>query len=325
MSAELSARCEAFALTVRQPERGGPPAIAGRVELGGDGPRAVVVQLVLFARSVGGAESDELGAWTPVAGCSASVERGAESTEFSIVLPPVAASWVGKELRADPGLVASGDDGSELLLVLPPAPVATSRHLLLRGLPKQARFTPPDRFAVGVAMALLGVAVIVFGSSTRAMGAIGVISATAGVVLAGLAFGRARARLVLGDAHVHLEGETTEGGRALAVTVSGVRSAVKGRAGLRAVETERSTGPAKELAELVSRWTELDRRDDGVLTATIPLPGAADAPPSLSFGRAGRVLGFRWQIEVVLERAAGFQGRSSLPLHVGVEGEVESP
>lgn len=142
MTAQLRGTCDAFEVTVDQPQRG-DDELRIEVAFAPGGPTdAATIELRLYSRRLGWVIRDE-DKWdreAAVPGTKARLERGATGRlSFTRPLPPFVTAFTGTGLEIAVVLVTEGDDGSKLRLVLDAPPVAEDAHLVVRGLPLEER------------------------------------------------------------------------------------------------------------------------------------------------------------------------------------------
>jgi hypothetical protein len=317
MGTELTGKCDAFTLAVGEPA--GEREVRGRVTFADDASaQSVTVGLSLLAqlgeKPLGPGRID---ADTPIAGCSTTVERGAEDTTFVLPLPPVAAPYLGTTFRIGVGIVAAADDGKTLRILIDVPPAGDDARLVLRGLPSETPLARPERFLTGLWTALLGVALVMLGAQIDAEWAyaLGGIATAGGLVFAAFSRAGILGWFLLGSTRLRLEAGDGE----LLASVRGGSRVAGGRVRLVAVEYEIHEGARFEHREITARDARLARADSGSWVARVPLPAAIEAPPSLGLRAPNRLLSIRWLAKIELETAAGRVTRSSIPVHVGIE------
>ena len=138
MTAQLRGTCEAFEVTVDQPQRG-DDELRIEVLFAPDGPTdAATIELRLHSRRLGWVirAEDRWDREAPVPGTKARLERGRTGRlSFTRPLPPFVTAHRGTGLEIGVVLVTEGDDGSKVRLLLDAPPVPEDAYLVVRGLP----------------------------------------------------------------------------------------------------------------------------------------------------------------------------------------------
>jgi hypothetical protein len=142
MTARLRGTCEAFEVTVDEPQRG-DDELRIDVVFVPDGPTdAATIELRLYSRRLGWVirSEDRWDREASVPGTRARLERGRTGRlSFTRPLPPFVTAFTGTGLEIGVVLVTEGDDGSKLRLLLDAPPVAEDAYLVVRGLPLEER------------------------------------------------------------------------------------------------------------------------------------------------------------------------------------------
>jgi hypothetical protein len=118
----LTASCDAFRLTVRCPAPDAPRLVHGTVDfVRTGGTKNVTVSLALFAHFKKRFGHTGIAGEATIAGCTTTVARADDGASFTVELPSVARTYDGDHLRIEPGVLAAGDDGNALRVLLPEA------------------------------------------------------------------------------------------------------------------------------------------------------------------------------------------------------------
>jgi len=255
---------------------------------------------------------------TPIAGCSTTVEREAADASFVLPLPLVAASYAGSAFRVGVGVVATADDGSTIRTLLDVPPAGDEARLVLRGLPLKKPLASPDRFAMGILLALSGALVVALNAGKAEWAyALGGLAAAVGIVLAAI-FRRGMLGLfAVGSATIELQVGSDKS--ELAIAIRGGPRIAAGRVRVAAIEYEVFEGARFEHREIASREARLEAREGGGWFARVALPPAREAPPALALRAPKRLLSIRWLAKIELESRGGITARAAFPIHVGIE------
>ena len=162
MAARIRGVCDAFEVTVDEPQRGDHELRVDAV-FAADGPTdRATIGLYLYARRRRGVirlKEEAFDTEAYVSGTAAVLERGETGRlRFTRPLPAFVVSHRSENLEVTPVLVTQGDDGSRLSLQLDVPAVAEDARLVVRGLPRSERLRPAGvlgrlrrrRFLVGV-------------------------------------------------------------------------------------------------------------------------------------------------------------------------------
>ena len=142
MTARLRGTCDAFEVTVDEPQRG-DDELRIDVVFVPDGPTdAATIELRLYSRRLGWVirGEDRWDREASVPGTKARLERGRTGRlSFTRPLPPFVTAYKGTGVEIGVVLVTEGDDGSKVRLLLDAPPVAEDAYLVVRGLPLEER------------------------------------------------------------------------------------------------------------------------------------------------------------------------------------------